>query len=226
MRDTGRAALLLGQVLLRSGDAAGAVAALDSAVTALPGLAAAHAARGDAAEAAGEPAVAAEAYGRAVELAPGNLEYRTRYAALLARDGRLEDALAELLEITGQPDGRNADTLIELGRVYLRFEPPRVEEAVAVFDQALALDPGDADVALEVAASYRAAKQWERAIGAYERVADTHPRREGEAFLGVAWCYCRIHDLYKARFYAGLAAQAGAKMDKLRTALSNSCGAR
>jgi len=225
MKATGGATLLLGQALLRSGDAAAAKAELDRAVAALPGLAEAHAARGDAAEAVGEPALAAEAYGRAVELEPGNLEYRTRYSALLARDGRLEDALAELLEVTGRPEGRDADTLIELGRVYRSFKPPRVDEAVAAYEQALKLDPKSGDAALGVAESYRAGKQWERAISAYERVVDVAPRREGEALLGTAWCYCHSHDLYKARFYAGLAGRKGANLRKLRAALSDSCRA-
>jgi superkiller protein 3 len=194
-------------------------------VAALPGLAEAHAAQGEAAEAVGEPALAAEAYERAVELEPGNLENRRRRGALLARVGRLEDALAELLEITGQPEGRDPETFIDLGRVYGSFEPPRVEEAVAAYEQALKLDPENADAAFGVAESYRAGRQWERAISAYERVEDMAPRRKGEALLGVAWCYCLGHDLYKARFYAGLAAQAGANMRKLRSALSASCGA-
>ncbi len=225
MSATGGAALLLGQALLRTGDAAGARAALDRAVAALPGLAEAHAAHGDAAESVDEPTLAADAYGRAVELEPGNLEYRTRHAALLTRDGRLEEALAEMLEVTDQPEGRNPDTLMDLGRVYQTFEPPRVQEAVAAYEQALELDPDNADAALGVAESYRVGRQWERAISAYERVEDVDPRRKGEALLGVAWCYCYSHDLYKARFYAGLAAQAGANIRKLRTALSASCGA-
>jgi tetratricopeptide (TPR) repeat protein len=225
MRSSGGAQLLLGQVLVDTGDAAGARVALDRAVAALPGRAEAHAAQGDAAEAVDEPALAAEAYGRAVELEPDNLEYRMRYGELLARAGRLEDALAELLEITAQPEGRDPDTLMDLGRLYRSLEPPRIEEAVAAYERASELDPGNADAALGVAESYRAGRQWERAISAYERVEDVDPRRKAEALLGVAWCHCLSHDLYKARFYAGLAAQAGANMRKLRAALSASCGA-
>jgi len=223
MRATGGADLLLGQALLQTRDAAGAKAALDRAVAALPGVAPAHAARGDAAEAVGEVTLATEAYRRAVELEPGNLEYRIRYGALLARDGRLEDALAELVEVTSRPEGRNPDTLMEVGRVYRSFEPPRVDEAVAAYEEALKLDPGNGDAALGVAESYRAGRQWDRAIGAYERMQDVAPRREGEALLGVAWCYCLSHDLYKARFYAGLAGRSGANLRKLRAALSRSC---
>ncbi len=223
MSATGGAQLLLGRALLKTGDWAEAKAALDRAVTALPGLAEAHAAHGDAAEAVGERAVAADAYGRAVECEPHNLRYRARHGVFLTRDGRPDEALAELLEVTGQPEGREPETLIDLGAVYRSFRPPRVEKAVAAYREALKLDPGNGDAALGVAQSYRAGGQWERAIDAYEHVPDVAPRRKGEALLGVAWCHCLSHDLYKARFYAGLAARAGADMRKLRAALSGSC---
>jgi len=94
---------------------------------------------------------------------------------------------------------------------------------VAAYEEALELDPGNGDAALGVARSYRAGKQWERAIEAYERLPDVDPRREAESLLGVAWCYCLSRDLYKARFYAGLAGQAGASMRQLRKALADSC---
>ncbi len=223
MRATGGAELLLGHALLETGDSAAAMAALDRAVTALPGLAEAHAAHGDAAEAAGEPTVAADAYGRAVEREPDNLHYRLRHGALLARDGRFDEAVAELLEVTGRPEGRDPEILMDLGAVYRSFEPPRIEDAVAAYQEALKLDPGNGDAALGVARSYRAGRQWERAIEAYERLPDVDPRREAESLLGVAWCYCLSRDLYKARFYAGLAGQAGASMRQLRKALADSC---
>jgi len=116
MRATGGAELLFGQALLKIGDSAEAMAALDRAATALPGLAEAHAAHGDAAEAAGEPTVAADAYGRAVEREPDNLHYRLRHGALLARDGRFDEAVTELLEVTGRPEGRDPKILMDLGR--------------------------------------------------------------------------------------------------------------
>jgi tetratricopeptide (TPR) repeat protein len=225
MKATGGAALLLGRVLLQTGDGAGAKAALDQAVAALPGLAEAHAAQGDAADALGERTLAADAYGRAVNLAADNVGYQSRYGVLLASDGRLQDAVAALLEVTSRPEGQEPGTFVDLGQVYRSFKPPRVEEAVAAYQQALKLDPKSGEAALGVAESYRAGRQWARAIAAYERVADLDRRREGEAFLGVAWCYCESHDLDRARFYAGLAARAGAKMRELRAALSRSCTA-
>ena len=201
------------------------MAALERAATALPGLAEAHAAHGDAAEAAGESAVAADAYGRALEREPDNLQYRLRHGALLARDGRFDEASEELLEVIGRPEGKDPETLIDLGAVYRSFDPPRVDDAVAAYEEALKLDPGNGDAVLGVARTHRAARQWGKAIAAYERLPDVDPRREAESLLGVAWTYCLSRDLYKARFYAGLAAQAGASMGKLRAALADDCKA-
>lgn len=223
MRATGEAALLLGRALLRTGDAAGARAALDDAVAALPGLAEAHALHGEAAREAGEAALAADAYGRAVELDPDKVAYRLRYGQLLALAGRPEESLAALVEVTSRPEGQDPATFIDLGEVYRTLEPPRVKEAVAAYEQALKLDPGNGEAAVGVAQSYRAGKQWARAISAYEHVPDVDPRREGESLLGIAWCYCLSRDVDRARFYAGLAARAGADMRKLRAALSQSC---
>ncbi len=225
MKTSGDAALLLGQVLLRTGDAAGAKVALDGAVAALPGLAEAHAARGEAAHELGDGTLAADAYRRAVELEPGNVAYRSRYGLFLAQDGRREEALGALLEATSRPEGQDPGTFMSLGAVYRSFKPPRVNDAVAAYERALKLDPRNGEAALGVAESYRAARQWTRAISAYERVPSVDRRREGDSLLGVAWCYCLSHDLDRARFYAGLAARKGANMRKLRAALSSSCAA-
>jgi tetratricopeptide (TPR) repeat protein len=225
MQATGEGELLLGRLLLRSGDAAGAKQALDTAVKALPGLAEAHAAQGDAAHERGERTLAADAYGKAVELDPGNVAYRSRYGLFLAQDERLDEGLAVLLDVTGRPEGQDPDTLNDLGWVYRSFKPARVKDAVAAYESALKLDPKNGDAALGVAESYRAGRQWARAISAYEHVPDVDRRREGDALLGIAWCYCHSHDLPRARFYAGLAARGGANMRELRAALTGSCSA-
>jgi tetratricopeptide (TPR) repeat protein len=225
MKATGEAQLLLARLLLRSADAAGAKQAAAAAVAALPGVAEAHAAQGDAAHETGDRTLAADAYGKAVELDPDDLSYRSRYGLYLARDGRLEQGLAVMLEVTSQPQGRDASSLVDLGWVYRSFKPPRVKDAVAAYEQALKLDPGNGDAALGVAESYRAGGQWARAISAYEHVPDVDRRREKDALVGIAWCYCYSHDLARARFYASLAARAGAKMHDLRAALSQSCSA-
>jgi tetratricopeptide (TPR) repeat protein len=95
-----------------------------------------------------------------------------------------------------------------------------VAEAVEAYEQALKLDPKNGQAAMGVARSYRAGRQWARAITAYERVTDRFPRLEREALLGSAWCYYFSGDDTRARFYTGLAARAGADVGAIRQAFS------
>jgi tetratricopeptide (TPR) repeat protein len=189
-------------------------------VASLPGLAEAHALRGEAAYNAGELKLAAEAYGRAVERDPGNLAYRSSHALRLADDGRREEALAALLEVTVKPEGQTTEAFMALGGIYRSFKPPRVTEAVAAYEQALKLDPKNGQAAMGVARTYRASRQWTRAITAYGRVSDRFPRLDREALLGTAWCYYLSGDDTRARFYTGLAARAGADVGAIRQAFS------
>jgi tetratricopeptide (TPR) repeat protein len=225
LRTSGEAALLLGRLLSQKEDWAGALAALDLAVAALPGLAEAQALRGTAAYNNGELKLAADAYGRAVALDPEKLAYLSSYALYLSYDGRLDEGLAVLLKVTARPEGQESGAFMTLGGIYRSFKPPRVAEAVAAYEKALKLDPKNAQAALGVALSYRAGKQWARAITAYERVEQLHPRLEGEALLGTAWCHYLSGDDSRARFYTGLAARAGADVGGIRQALSRPPGA-
>jgi tetratricopeptide (TPR) repeat protein len=225
LRTSGDAQLLLGRLLAHEADWGGALAALDRAVIALPGLAGAHALRGTAAFGAGELTLAADAYGRAVELDPDNLAYLTSRALYLSDDGRREAGLALMLQATARPEAQTADAYMHLGALYRSFRPPRVAEAVAAYEKALKLDPQNGQAALEVAQAYRAGRQWSRAISAYERVEQAHPRLRGEALLGTAWCYYLSGDDTRAKFYTGLAVRAGADVDEIRQAFSRPPGA-
>ncbi|MFI5007357.1 MAG: tetratricopeptide repeat protein [Solirubrobacterales bacterium] len=221
MKTSADAQLLLGRLLLRKEDWSGAKAALNRAVAALPGDAEAQAAHGDAAYAVGDLKLAADAYGRAVSLQPGNAAYRSSYGLFLAYDGRLDEAVTVLRELTGKPEGQTPGAFIALGWTYRRFKPARVAEAVAAYGEALKLDPKSGPAALGVAQSYRAGQQWARAITAYERVATMGPKLEGESLVGTAWCYLRSGDDYKARFFTGLAAKAGADVRAIRAVFSS-----
>lgn len=220
LRASGEAQLLLGRLLLRKEDWKGAKAALDAAVAALPGLAEAQAAQGTAAYNVGELNLAANAYGRAVAIEPDNVSYLANYGLFLGYDDRLEDGLSVLLKVTGQPERQEAGALINLGWIYRHFKPPRVAEAVAAYDRALKLEPKNVKAAMGVALSYRAGRQWARAVSAYERVSMMDARLDDEALLGTAWCYYWSGDDYKARFFAGVAAQKGADVRALRSAFS------
>jgi tetratricopeptide (TPR) repeat protein len=121
--------------LSRTADPKGAWVALERAAAFLPGRPDVHVALGTAAYDAGDLAPAADALGRAVALDPGNLGYRHKQGLYLAYDGRLEEGVAALVEVTGRPEGQSAGAFIDLGGVYRGFKPPRVAEAVAAYER-------------------------------------------------------------------------------------------
>jgi tetratricopeptide (TPR) repeat protein len=214
------AQLLLGRILLRKEKAAAARAALEAAVQGLPGLAEAQAAYGTAAYDVGDLTVAADAYGRAVKLEPDNLAYRSNYGLFLGYDGRLDEGEKVLRELTGHPGYDDPGGFINLGWVERNFKPPKVSESVAAYERALKQDPQSGQAALGIALAYRAGHQWARAIKGYEQVSTIDRRLEKDALLGTGWCHLRAGDTYKAGFFAGLAAKAGADVKALREALS------
>ena len=221
LKRSGEAQLLLGRLLLKKEDAPDAAkAALDHAVAALPGIADAQAALGTASYNVGELKQAADAYGRAVALEPDNLGYLSNYGLFLGYDDRLDQGLAVLLKVTERPDVKDPGPFVNLGWIYRHFDPPRVTEAVAAYEKALKLDPKSGQAALGIALSYRAGRQWERAVNAYVRVSQIDKRLEGEASVGTAWCYYRAGDLERTRFYTGVAARQGADVRGLRNALT------
>jgi tetratricopeptide (TPR) repeat protein len=220
LKRSGEAQLLLGRLLLKKGDAADAAkAALDRAVASLPGLAEAQAALGTAAYNVGELTQAADAYGRAVALEPDNLSYQSNYGLFLGYDDRLEPGLAVLKKLTERPDLKDPGPFVNIGWIYRHFEPARVAEAVAAYEKALKLDPKSGQAALGIALSYRAGRQWDRAVNAYVRVAQVDKRLEADASVGTAWCYYRAGDLERARFYTGVAVRQGGDVRGLRDAL-------
>ncbi len=219
LRRSGEADLLLGRLLAQQEEWPGALAALDRAVVALPGLAEAHAARGTAAYNAGELKQAADSYGRALELDPGNLAYLSAHALYLSYDGRQDEGLAAMLQATAREEAQTAEAFMQLGGIYRSFKPVRVADAVAAYEKALKLDPKNGQAALGMAETYREGRQWARATSAYERV-EAFPRLRGEALLGEAWCYYLSGDDTRAKFYTGLAVRAGADVDEIRQAFS------
>jgi tetratricopeptide (TPR) repeat protein len=221
LKRSGEAQLLLGRLLLKKEDAPEAAkAALDHAVAALPGVADAQAALGTAAYNVGELKQAADAYGRAVALEPDNLGYQSNYGLFLGYDDRLEQGQAVLLKLTERPELKDPGPFVNLGWIYRHMDPPKVTEAVAAYEKALKLDPKSGQAALGIALSYRAGRQWNRAVDAYVRVAQVDKRLEGEASVGTAWCYYRAGDLERTRFYTGVAARQGADVRGLRSALT------
>jgi tetratricopeptide (TPR) repeat protein len=215
---SGEAQLLLGRILSQQADWPGALQALDAAAIALPGLAEAHALRAGAAYNNGELKLAADEAGKAVELDPSERAYLSSHAQYLAYDRRLDEALAVMQKAMAAPEGQTAEAYMALGAVYRSFRPPRVADAVAAYEKALELDPKNGQAAIGIALSYRAGKQWTRAISAYERVSQSFPRLDAEAALGTAWCYLASGDETRSKFYTQVAVRGGADVDEIRQA--------
>jgi tetratricopeptide (TPR) repeat protein len=221
LKRSGEAQLLLGRLLLKKEDAPEAAqTALEHAVASLPGVADAQAALGTASYNVGELKQAADAYGRATALEPDNLGYQSNYGLFLGYDERLDQGLAVLQKLTERPDLKDPGPFVNLGWIYRHMDPAKVAEAVAAYEKALKLDPKSGQAALGIALSYRAGRQWDRAVDAYVRVAQVDKRLEGEASVGTAWCYYRKGDLERTRFYTGVAARQGADVRGLRNALT------
>jgi tetratricopeptide (TPR) repeat protein len=215
---SGDAQLLLGRILSQQEDWPAALQALDAAALAMPGLAEAHALRAAAAYNNGELKLAADEAGKAVELDPSEPAYLSSHALYLGYDRRLDEALAVMQKTMATPEGQTAQAYLALGAVYRAFRPARVADAVAAYERALKLDPKNGQAALGIALSYRAGKQWTRAISAYERVSQSFPRLDAEAALGTAWCYLASGDETRSKFYTQVAVRGGADVDDIRQA--------
>ncbi len=114
-----------------------------------------------------KPAEALLAYGRALELNPNHAKTHFNRGNLLMREFREHARAADDYLRATQLDPKYAEAFLNLGRMYLLMQKP--DEALRAFDSAIAIREvyplawwgvGDARVAK---------KEWEPAIGAYER---------------------------------------------------------
>ncbi|MFM9106934.1 MAG: tetratricopeptide repeat protein [Chloroflexota bacterium] len=79
-------------------------------------------------------------YARAVELEPGNAGYRLDFALALAQTGALADAELQYRKAL-EANPNDAEALYFLGELYARWNPVRLDEAVASFEGAIAAEP-------------------------------------------------------------------------------------
>ena len=88
----------------------------------------------------GETDEAITIYERALALAPDNVGYRLEFAESLAAENRLADA--EIQFRTAQSlEPTNAQASFGLGEIYRRWQPPRIDEAVAAYERTARLAP-------------------------------------------------------------------------------------
>lgn len=206
---------LIGEDAVRRLDYANAIPFLERATRGLPGNPDGWALLGRAYHANGRYDNAAEAYKKAVELAPQNLNYRSTYGLILGQAGELEKGLAELQKVTGTPGYKDAAGWTNLGWIYRNLNKP--QESIAAYQKALELDPKQEQAALGLGWAYSYTKEYDKAIEAYNKAIQIDPKDAGpDANLGIAWGYffkavksASKEDAAQAKAFADKAGAAG-----------------
>ena len=212
---------LIGEDAVRRLDYAAAIPFLERATKGLPGNPDGWALLGRAYHATGRYDDAAEAYKKAVEFAPQNLNYRSTYGLILGQAGQLEAGLAELQKVTSSPGYKDAAGWTNLGWIYRNMN--KAAESIAAYQKALQLDPKADQAALGLGWAYSNTKDYDRAIEAYQKALQINPKDVGpDANLGIAWCYwfkavkaSSKEDAAKAKEYAAKAGTAGRNVTQI-----------
>jgi tetratricopeptide (TPR) repeat protein len=199
--------LLLGEVSVRQEDYQAALGYLERAMKGMPGNADGWALLGRAYQFNNRPNDAADAYGRAVELAPQNFNYRTTYGLLLGITGDLEGGLAQLKKVVETPGYKEEDAWVNLGWIYRNMNKP--QESIAAYRKALDIDPKQAQAALGLGWAYQQTKEYDKAIAAYLQAVQLDDKLAADAYTGISWSYIYKHDPAKAKEYQQKAIAAG-----------------
>jgi len=206
---------MVGEDAVRHNDFAGGIAFLEKATQGLPGNADGWALLGRAYHAARRYDDAAEAYKKAVELAPQNVSYRATFGLILGQAGDLDEGLVQLQKVTATPGYKDAAGWVNLGWVYRNLNKP--EESIAAYKKGLALDPKQEQAALGLGWAYSYTKNYDAAIQAYQQAVQIDPKdAAGDAYVGIAWAYFFKRQLPEAKQYADKAASAGRNVAQLK----------
>jgi tetratricopeptide (TPR) repeat protein len=206
---------LIGEDAVRRGDYAAAIPYLEKATQGLPGNADGWALLARAYHAGRKYDEAAEAYKKAVELAPQNLGFRSTYGLILGQAGNFEEGLAQLQKVTATPGYKDAAGWVNLGWIYRNMNKP--EESIAAYKKGLELDPKQEQAALGLGWAYSYTKSYDQAIAAYQQAIQIDPKdAAGDANVGIAWSYFFKKQLPEAKQYADKAAAAGRNVTQLK----------
>jgi tetratricopeptide (TPR) repeat protein len=199
---------LIGEDAVRRQDHTAAIPYLERATKGLPGNPDGWALLGYAYRANRQYDAAADAYAKAVELAPQNLNYRTAYGLILGQAGEFDKGLAELLKVTGTPGYKDAVGWVNLGWIYRNTN--KAQESIAAYQKALQLDPKQEQAALGLGWAYQYTKDYDKAIQIDPKDA------AADANLGIAWCYFFKRQVPEARAAMEKAASAGRNVAQLK----------
>ena len=206
---------LIGEDAVRRLDYSGAIPFLEKATKGLPGNPDGWALLGRAYHANRRYDEAADAYKKAVELAPQNTNYRATYGLILGMAGDLDAGQAELQKVTATPGYKDAAGWVNLGWIYRNTN--KAPESIAAYQKALALDPKEEQAALGLGWAYQYTKEYDKAIAAYNQAIQIDPKdASADANLGIAWCNFFKKQLPEARAYADKAAAAGRSVTQLK----------
>jgi tetratricopeptide (TPR) repeat protein len=207
---------LIGEDAARRGEWAVAIPYLEKATQGMQGNADGWALLGRAYHAMRRYEDAADAFAKAVELAPGNVGYRTTYGLILGQAGDLAAGLAQLQKVTSTPGYKDAAGWTNLGWIYRNMD--KAQESIAAYQKALQLDPKQEQAALGLGWAYSYTKDYDKAIQAYQQATQIDPKEAGpDANLGIAWAYVFKRQPAQAKEFSAKAAAAGRNVTTLNT---------
>ncbi len=206
---------LIGEDAVRRQDYSAAIPFLERATKGLPGNPDGWALLGRAYHANRRYDEAADAFKKAVDLAPQNANYRTTYGLILGLAGELEAGLAELQKVTSAPGYKDAVGWVNLGWIYRNMN--KAAESIAAYKKGLELDPKQEQAALGLGWAYQYTKDYDKAIAAYNQATQIDPKEaSADANLGIAWCYFFKRQVPEARAAMDKAAAAGRSVTQLK----------
>ena len=204
---------LLGEMSVRQDDYVAALGYLERAMKGMPGNADGWAMLGRAYQFNKRPDDAVEAYGKAVELAPQNFNYRTTYGLLLGMTGAYDEGVEQLQQVVKTPGYKEDAAWVNLGWVYRNMNKP--EESVAAYNKALEINPEQEQAALGLGWAYSYIQEYDKAIAAYEKAVRIKPEVAGDAYTGIGWCYFFKREVDPAKAAMAEAEKAGRKDARL-----------
>ena len=126
---------------------------------------------------------AAEAYRKTIEFAPNQPLFKVSLGVVLWQSGK-EEAADRFFAEAAQAGQKNPQLLNALGKAHLQIR--RFPEAVTYLEEALALTPGDLNLALTTALAHEKAGDAGAAITSYRAIIKAHPDSLG-AMNNLAW---------------------------------------
>lgn len=219
---SGRAQLELGRILARKGDWQTALEPLERATALLPSVAEGFALLGTAQQFSGNTALAKDAYEQAVKLDPKNGDYQTTYGLLQAMTGEQQAGADTLNKVLQTPAGqKSVAAWANLGYAYSRMKPPKIQESLAAYNKALAIDPKNAQVHLGLGWANYWGDHYDAATASFQKAMELEAKLKAEGLNGIGWSQYFKKDMAAAKATAAQARAEGRNVDRLVAAIDS-----